>query len=153
MASILSICQVRFPLLEAEAMPKPRLSRPDAVRRRFVVVQLALLAAFAASMVAAATLVPSMASAPLRWLLAAAPSLLLALWAWEFFKAIRDDDEMMRTIHLRAVAISGGLVLLGATMWGILERLLAVPNLPNFLLLPLFAALYGPVSAIVARRG
>ena len=47
-----------------------------------------------------------------------APLVVLALWAWEFFKVVRDDDEMMQAFYLRAVAISAMIVLVAGTMWG-----------------------------------
>ena len=80
-----------------------------------------------------------------RWLFAAGPVALLLVWAWEFFRVIRAQDEMMQAIHIRTIAIAAGLVLLGASLWGIPERLLGAPQLPAFLLLPIFAVTHGIV--------
>jgi hypothetical protein len=44
------------------------------------------------------------------------------------------------------------LVLLGATMWGVLERLLGLTVLPAYLLLPLFALAYSATVAVLSRR-
>lgn len=129
-----------------------KLSGPDAARRRYFVVQNAIAAAFVLAIIAAATLMSRAQGEPQRWLLAAAPVGVLVLWAREFFRVIRDDDEMMQALYLRGIAISGMLVLFGGTAWGILERLLGAPAFPGFLLLPAFAALYGVTSAVLSRR-
>jgi hypothetical protein len=134
-------------------MAAKRLSPPDAARRRFTFRHLAILAAFAVAMLAAGEFMPRLEESPLRWLLAAAPVAVLALWGWEFYKMVRDDDEMMRAMHLRVTAISGMLVLLTGTMWGILERLLGAPVFPAYLLLPAYAAVSGIIMALLARRG
>ena len=133
-------------------MARKPLSPPDAARRRFIVLQSLIVIAFAAVVAASGLLVPRISATPLRWLLAAVPLALLAWWAWEFYKMVRDDDEMMHVLHLRAVAISAMLVLLGGTMWDVLDRLLGVPALQVYLLLPLFAAVYGVATAVLARR-
>lgn len=119
-----------------------KLSPPDAAMRRFRLVQAGVLAGFVAVMIATSAVIPQAPMAWQRWLFAAGPVSLLLLWAWEFFRAIRAQDEMMQAIHLRTIAIAAGLVLLGASLWGIPERMLDAPRLPAFLLLPLFALVY-----------
>jgi hypothetical protein len=131
-------------------MPSTRLSPPDAARRRFALRQGAIMLLFGASVIAVTWWAPR--PAPLHWLLVAAPLVLLTLWAWEFFKVIRDDDEMMQGLALRAISFSAVLVLLLATMWGLLEMLVGVPHFPLFLLLPGFAAVYGITSTIMSAR-
>ncbi len=133
-------------------MPTPRLSTPDAARRRFHIRQWAIMAAFAFAVIAAVVWAPRIAEAWLRWPVVMAPVALLALWGWEFFKIIRDDDEMMGLFQLRVTAFSAVLVLLGATMWGMLETLVRAPALPPFLLLPLFAIVHGLVWTIANAR-
>jgi putative oxidoreductase len=133
-------------------MMNARLSPPDAARRRSLIVQAGMIVAFAVVMYGAGALLPRVAGAPLRWLIAAGPVAVLAVWAWELFRMIRDDDEMMQAYHLRVVAISGMLVLLGGTMWGVLERLLGVPLLPAYLLLPVWAIVFGLVMTFVVKR-
>ena len=54
--------------------------------------------------------------------------------------------------YVPEVAISAMLVLLGGTMWGVLERLLGVPTLSAFLLLPAYAVVSSLVMAFVVRR-
>jgi hypothetical protein len=131
-------------------MTKPRLSPPDAARRRFALKQSAIMVAFAFSVFAATLWAPR--SQLLHGLVIAAPLALLAVWAWEFFKSIRDDDEMMQALALRAISFSALLVLLLATMWGMLEILIGVPHLPSFLLLPAFASAYGVSGAVMSIR-
>jgi putative oxidoreductase len=133
-------------------MARKPLSPPDAARRRFLILQSVILIAFGAVVAASGILMPRLADTPLRWLLAAGPLALLVWWGWQFYKMVRDDDEMMHVLHLRAVAISAMLVLLGGTMWGVLERLLDAPVLPAYLLLPLFAVPYSVAVAVLARR-
>lgn len=128
-----------------------QLSGPDAARRRYLMAQTGLAAAFAVATVGASALI-AWVEGPQRWLLAAAPVAVLAVWAWEFYRVVRDDDEMMQALYLRTAAISGMLVLFAATAWGLVERLLGAPAFPGFLLLPAFALLYGLVSALLSRR-
>lgn len=133
-------------------MNQTNLSPPDAAMRRFRIVQFAVLAGFAAVMVATSAVIPTAPMAWQRWLFAAGPVSLLLVWAWEFFRVIRAQDEMMQAMHLRTVAIAAGLVLLGASLWGIPERLLHAPELPAFLLLPLFALVYGIAWKMTGER-
>ena len=133
-------------------MSQTKLSSPDAAMRRFHFVQFAVLAAFAAVMIATSAVIPRAELAWQRWLFAAGPVALLLLWAWEFFGAIRAQDEMMQAIQLRTIAIAAGLVLLGASLWGIPERLLDAPQLPAFLLLPIFALVYSVVWKIAGGQ-
>lgn len=128
------------------------LSAPDSARRRFVIAQFGLAAAFAISMSAAATLIPRFDQPVHRWLFALVPVLLLTVWAWRFFEMIRADDEMMQALHLRAVAISAGLVLLAVSFCGIFERLVGVSAVPAFLQLPAFALIYGIAMAYLKDR-
>ena len=118
-------------------MSQTPMSPPDKAMRRFLFVQFAVLGAFALVMIATGNVIPKAELAWQRWLFAAGPVALLLLWAWEFFSMIRAQDEMMQAIHLRLVAIAAGLVLLGASLWGIPERLLDAPELPASLLLHL----------------
>jgi hypothetical protein len=133
-------------------MADPRLSPPEAARRRFNLIQGLIMVGFGLVVAIVATKLPQVDETWLRWLLAAIPVALLAWWAWEFYKMVRDDDEMMRVIVLRSTAISGVLVLLGGTVWGLLEKLLGIPPLWGFLLLPAFAVVYGVTSFIETRR-
>jgi len=121
----------------------PKMSPPDAAMRRFLIVQFVVLGAFALVMLAVEAAIPSVQPPWRRWLFAAGPVALLLLWAWEFFRVIHAQDEMLQALHMRTVAAAAGLVLLGASLWGIPERLLGAPELPAFLLLPLFAVVYG----------
>jgi hypothetical protein len=133
-------------------MTSIRLSPPDAARRRFAIHQALIMSAFGLAMIMAGMWMPQLQEPWLRWLLALAPALLLSWWAWEFYKAVRADDEMMRALQYRITAISGVLVLLGGTIWGLLERLLELPGLWSFLLLPAFAVVHSAISLIEMRR-
>jgi hypothetical protein len=133
-------------------MSETKLSPPDAAMRRFRFVQTWVLGGFTAVMIATSAVIPTAPMAWQRWLFAAGPVALLLLWAWEFFRAISAQDEMMQAMQLRAVAVAAGLVLLGASLWGIPERLLGAPRLPAFLLLPFFAVVYGIVWAMTGER-
>lgn len=129
-----------------------KLSGPDAARRRYHVVEPVIAISFVLAIIAAGALMSQAQGELQRWLLAAAPVGVLVLWAWSFFRVIRDDDEMMQAFYLRLIAISAMLVVFGATAWGIVERLLGAPPLPGFLLLPAFAVVYGVATAVMSRR-
>lgn len=133
-------------------MTKTPLSPPDAAQRRFMIAHLGLLVGFAAVMPATVFILHRVETPWQRWLLAIGPVALLTLWASEFFRMIRASDEMMQAVHLRAVAISAGLVLLAASLWDIITRLAAAPPVPVFLLLPASAVVYGVAIAIQTPR-
>jgi hypothetical protein len=135
-----------------DTMSETKLSPPDAAVRRFRLVQMCVLVSFTAVMIATSAVIPNAPMAWQRWLFAAGPVALLLLWAWEFFRVIRAQDEMMQALHLRTIAIAAGLVLLGSSLWGIPERMLGAPQLPAFLLLPLFALVYGIAWAMTGGR-
>ena len=129
-------------------MSQTKLSPPDAAMRRFLIVQFLVLGAFAAVMMATSAVIPRAEAAWQRWLFVVGPVSLLLVWAWEFFRVIRVQDEMMQAIHLRTIAIAAGLVLLAASLWGIPERLLDAPELPASMLLPIFAFVYGAIWTV-----
>lgn len=133
-------------------MIQTKLSPPEKAMRRFLFVQFAVLGAFAGVMLATYAVLPRAQLPWQRWLFAAGPVALLMLWAWEFFRAICAQDEMMQALQLRTIALACGLVLLGASLWGIPERLLGAPQLPAFLLLPLFAVVYAIAWAMSGAR-
>lgn len=128
-----------------------RLSPPDAAKRRFRIVHPIVMLAFAGSILAAVHLGPAV-STPLRWVLVALPPLFLMLAIWEFIRMVRKDDEMMQLLYLRALSISAGVVLVGGTMWGMMEVFLEAPRFPAFLLLPAFAVIYGLVFGLLSSR-
>src|SRR5688572_28722565 len=117
-----------------------RLSPPDAARRRFNFVHTVVMLAFAVSIFVAVRFAPG-APPALRWGLVALPNVLLTLAAWEFVRMVRNDDEMMQLLYLRAISISAGLVIVAGTIWGLIEVLIDVPGFPAFLLGPAFAAI------------
>lgn len=134
-------------------MADTHLSPPDAARRRFAVRQIMIMVAFGLAVAGASVFIARTHAELPRWLAAAVPVIMLGWWGWEFYRMVRDDDEMMRARHLRTAAISGVLVLLGATMWGLLEKLLGVPPLWTFLLLPIFGLVNGGMTILEERRG
>ena len=124
----------------------------DVARNRSLFASTSVIIIFAATVPLIALLLERVEEDVLRWLLALMPIVLLSLWVWQFYRMVRNDDEMMQTLYLRAVAVSAMLVLIGGTMWGLLERLLAVPALPAFVLLPGFALVFGFIWSILARH-
>lgn len=127
-------------------------SAPDAARQRFVTVQTIILVGFVLALLGAHYTIQRVDGQMVQWLLAAVPLAMLMLWAWEFLWVVKNDDEMMRALQLRVIALSAMLVLLGGTMWGVLERLVGVPALPGFLLLPAFALIYGIMWMVQSDR-
>lgn len=118
------------------------LSGPDAARIRFLWQQAVLMTLFAASAFGAKSVLRGTDLQAARWAVTAIPAALLIVWGWAFARMIRVQDEMMQMVHLRAVAISAGLVLFVATLWGLFERMLGGPTFPVVLLLPAFAVVY-----------
>jgi len=126
-------------------MARPQLSKPDAARRRFIVVHLALCMAFAVAMLGTVEALKRLEDPAARWLVTAVPIGVLMAWAWAFAGFVRTSDEMIQQLQLRAVAISGAAIILLMTAWGTLERLMPVPEFPLFLAGPAFAVVYGLV--------
>lgn len=133
-------------------MNQTKLSPPDAAMRRFRFVQFAVLGGFVAVMLATSAVIPTAPMLWQRWLFVAGPVALLLVWAWEFYRVICAQDEMMQAIHLRTIAIAASLVLLGVSLWGIPVRMLDAPELPSFLLLPIFAVVYSVVWTRTGER-
>lgn len=125
---------------------------PDIARRRFIAIQSGLAAGFTIAMLVASACIPRVDHPAYRWLIASIPVILLIVWAWRFFEMIRADDERMQAIHLRAVAVGAGLVLLSVSLWGIFERLVGAPEIPAFLQLPAFAVIYGVAMLYLEDR-
>lgn len=118
------------------------LSGPDAARVRFLWQQAALMALFVVPVLGAKSVLRGTELQAARWAVTAVPVALLIVWSWAFIRMIRDQDEMMQGLHLRAVAIGAGLVLFVASLWGVFERMLGGSAFPAYLLLPAFALVY-----------
>ncbi len=131
-------------------MTKPPLSPPDAALRRFRIAHAFYLTAFAVVMLLSKDILPRISVPWGRWLFALAPVALLALWAWEFARMIRAADERQQPVHLRALALGFGIVLLAATLWDVMARLGGAPSVPVFLLLPASALVYGIIHSRLA---
>ena len=69
-------------------------SAPDAAFRRFQIIHASYLTGFAVVMLLSKDILPRITVPWGRWLFAATPVALLALWAWEFGHMIRASDEM-----------------------------------------------------------
>jgi len=132
--------------------PRVRQNARDMARRRFLVIQGGIVLALSVAVIATKFAILRVDERALQWLLSTAPVALLALWAWEFFRLVRNDDEMMQALQFRAISVSAMVVLLGGTMWGVLERLMDVPQFPMFLLLPAFALTYGLVWSWMSKQ-
>jgi O-antigen/teichoic acid export membrane protein len=130
------------------------LSGPDLAARRDAIAQAALATVFAALMFfVKSTLRTLETDSALRWALVALPGVLLIAWAWVVARGIRQADEMMQALYVRAAAIAGGTLLTAATVWGLFVSLLGAPDFPAFLLLPAFSLLFGVVLTVLRARG
>ncbi len=89
---------------------------------------------------------------PVVWVLAALPGLMIGFVILAMGRFIIETDEFTRMVHVRAGMIALGLTMFIATTWGFLEIYAEAPDMPLFLVLPLYFFIYGPATALVRRR-
>lgn len=92
-----------------------------------------------------------------NWMLAGLamiPIAALLSMFWLHWRYVRDVDEYLRQIHVKALLFSAAVALGIGTGWGYLEFYLEAPALPVFWLNPLFWTVYGiAVMAFSLRDG
>jgi hypothetical protein len=128
--------------LRGGATPGEPVSPPDAARNRFMIVHAALALLFVIAMLFGAGVISTDSSLAARMAATAAPAAVLTVWAWEFARMVIHADEMMRAIHLRAIAVAAGVVLFGVSLWHLFAVMLGLPEFSQTFLLPAFAVIY-----------
>jgi hypothetical protein len=132
---------------------RERLPTPERAALRFQTFNALWVVAFVLSLVFLAPKAVEAEHAAARFAYLAAPTAALTILVAEFVRLILLSDEMERRQHLTASAIAGGALVAGAAFWGVLDTgLPGLPSLEGWMLLPAFAALYGPALMII-RRG
>ena len=124
-------------------------SAPLAARRRYV-----MRAGAAAFVFGTILFWPDLsdASAQAPALLQILTPFLVAFFIYEFSVLMRSLDELQFKLHMTAVAIAGGALAGGLTIWGLAEYFLGAPSLPTILAFPALALFYYLAISVVARR-
>ncbi|WP_231736177.1 MULTISPECIES: hypothetical protein [unclassified Sphingopyxis] len=79
-------------------------------------------------------------SAPVYVLIAIAPSLPILLMIWTMARLLQEEqDEYLRSQHIRHALVATGFVLAAATIWGFLEQFNVVPHMPSYWVFPAWA--------------
>lgn len=135
---------------EPESTASIRQRRRQRLRRLFTEAALAM--AFLAAVFAAERLKAGSSGgiAPVAAVLLAAG--VLALWFFTYTAWHRTLDEFERKVQLLALALAGGGVVWLAALWGVVETVLCGPDLPLFLLAPIFALLYAAIHIVLSAR-
>lgn len=89
---------------------------------------------------------------PVVWFLAALPGLMIGLVILAMARFIGETDEFNRMVHVRAGMIALGLTMFATTTWGFLEIFAEAPDMPLFLVLPIYMGFYGVSTFLVRRR-
>jgi hypothetical protein len=83
----------------------------------------------------------------------ATPAVLAVLAVfWAHWRLMRELDEFLRMIQVKAVLIGLAVVLAIASGWGWLELYADVPALPVFWLTPIFCVAYGIAATVITKR-
>ncbi|TNE58402.1 MAG: hypothetical protein EP340_05675 [Alphaproteobacteria bacterium] len=87
----------------------------------------------------------------LAWIIGASPAYPLAAVLMLYVRSLESLDELEQSIHLRALAVATGFVLIAATAYGFLNLHLGLPAFPLILLLPSFLLAWC-LAAMLIRR-
>ena len=87
---------------------------------------------------------------PLRYLVAAAPSVPIAGIILAAGRYLRDSDEYIRALFGRRIVVGAGLTFMLTSTWGFMEALIGVPHIELYWVFPLFCVLY-QLSALFVR--
>jgi hypothetical protein len=116
-------------------------SKFTAVRRRYLIRTLAVMAIYIAGIVLARYLISQVGvSRPLALAVALVPGLAIAAMFWNTLAMIGEtSDEFMRMLAVRQQLIAAGFALAGASVWGTLEMFDLVPHADAFYIVVLWA--------------
>ena len=84
--------------------------------------------------------------------LALVPAVFVLIWIWGHMRYITDLDEYLQGLQVRAVMVGIGMVMVVATVWGLLEQLTDVSPLPIFYIVPVFYFAYGAAHIVIMKR-
>ncbi len=84
--------------------------------------------------------------------MALVPIIALLAMFWAHMRLIREIDEYLRSIQIRAVFVGLSVVLVVATGWGVLELLADTPRLAIFWINPIYWIAYGLATAYFTKR-
>lgn len=95
---------------------------------------------YVAAIALASWLIPDNAAAsPLVVAVAILPGLGMVAMIWAIARLLIElDDEYLKMLEVRKSLLATGLVLVVASVWGILELFTDVPRLPVFLIFPIW---------------
>ncbi|KAA5800982.1 hypothetical protein F1654_13045 [Alkalicaulis satelles] len=129
----------------------PRPARSELRTLKMMPVQVALVILYVGAVVASGSYAPQL-SGFLKGMLQSLPIGLLAGWVVAFVYIIVESDEMVRRMHVLAVAIGAGATLLAATVWGLVTMHTGQADFASIYLFPAFAVFHSIASALVSRR-
>lgn len=112
----------------------------SAAHRRYLQRFWLATALYVAGIALATWLIPDEAEAsPLMIAIAALPGLGMVAMIWAMARLLVElDDEYLRMLEVRKSLFATGLVLVVASVWGILELFTDVPRLPIFWIFPIW---------------
>lgn len=126
---------------------------PELATRRYFTVMIPAQIVFLASCLAIAY---GGAHLGLRgWLLYPAtlvPTIALLATFWAHWRFVRDVDEFIRLVHIKALLGALAVLMVFATVWGMFEFYANAPAFPIFWLTPLFWAAYGLIAGVLSWR-
>lgn len=114
-------------------------------------LQAGLVMAYVGAVLASIHFVPELSGFP-KGFIQSLPVGLFAGWTVIWVYIIMESDEMIRSLMIKATAISAGAVLGLATFWALVTLNSDVPEFGAIFLFPAFAAVYGVVATLLTRR-
>ncbi len=83
------------------------------------------------------------------WGLAAAPGLIAAQQFYLAYRLIARQDEFARALTSKRMIAAAGLTIAIATGWSVAEQFAAAPQVPMWLMYPLFWSLFAMVTPVI----
>lgn len=142
---------VRENRIAQTAANAPAAPRHEIKASWLIPLQTGLVMAYVAAVMASIHYVPDLSGFP-KGFVQSLPVGLFAGWTVIWVYIIAESDEMIRSLMIKATAISAGAVLGLATFWALVTLNSDLPEFGALFLFPAFATIYGIAAMLLIRR-
>lgn len=88
-------------------------------------------------------------AAPLVWAIVFFLAATVVAQFWAAYRLVAVQDEFVRGITAKRIIAAAGVTIAAAVFWGLAQQFLAVPQVPMWVVYPLFWGAFGMVTPLI----